>query len=125
MAIRTYLSHSYRQADRDTNEAFWPKLADKGFAFFVDPPSTFHQTAHLERRMLESSCFVAIVPFRRDAPKFHCSPFMLYEIGLAIQAKRPKLILVDDRIGQDVLLFADLEEVERIRFSRENYDAIR
>src|SRR5438128_563055 len=74
--------------------------------------------------MLESSCFVAIVPFRRDAPKFHCSPFMLYEIGLAIQAKRPKLILVDDRIGQDVPLFADFEDVERVRFSRENYNAI-
>lgn len=124
MEIRTYLSHSYRRCDQAINEAFWPKLADKGFAFFVDPPSSFHQTAHLERRMLESSCFVAIVPFRRDALDFHCSPFMLYEIGLAIQAKRPKLILVDDQIGQDVPLFADLEEVERIRFSRENIEAM-
>jgi hypothetical protein len=124
LEIRTYLSHSYRQNDRAINEAFWAKLAKKGFAFFIDPPSPFHQTAHLERRMLESSCFVAIVPFRKDTPEFHCSPFMLYEIGLAIQAKRPKLILVDDRIGKDVPLFADLEDEERVRFGRKNIDAI-
>jgi hypothetical protein len=71
--IRTYLSHSYRLGDRDMNWAVWAKLADKTFAFFVDPPSLSHQTAHLEKQMLESSCFIGMVPYRIDAPDFHCS----------------------------------------------------
>jgi hypothetical protein len=125
MKVRTYLSHSYRLRDQPVNQTIWAALAEKGFVFFVDPPSSFHQTAHLEKQMLESSCFVAIVPFRRDAPRFHCSPFILYEIGLAIQAKRPKLVLIDDEIPDDTLLFSNMDAEERVRFNPENIDAIK
>ncbi len=124
MSITTYLSHSYRPEDQDTNRAIWRYLNAFGFSFFVDPPSVSHQTVHLEKRMLESSCFVAIVPYRPDSPIFKASPYMLYEIGLAVQARRPKLVFHEDRIGESTPLFKDLDPLESIRYYPEGLDEI-
>ena len=124
MSITTYLSHSYRPKDQDTNRAFWDYLSELDFSFFVDPPSVSHQTVHLEKRMLESSCFVAVVPYRNDSPTFKASPYMLYEIGLAIQTRRPKLILCEDRISESTLLFKDIDPEELIRYDPNEVDAI-
>lgn len=118
--LKAYLTHSYRINDINFNLALWERISRKNFSFSFDPPSDQHQTAHLEKRMLESSCFLAIVPFRQDAPEFFCSPFMMYEIGLAIQARRPKLIVIDDRIPEDTPIFANLRENERIRLNPTN-----
>jgi hypothetical protein len=49
---------------------------------------------------------------------------LLYELGLAIQARRPELILVHDRINKDVAPFSGLEDMERIRFDPKKIDEI-
>ena len=51
MAIQTYFSHSYRLEDQNLNQKFWSLFSEKGFSFFVDPPSDATIHAHLERMM--------------------------------------------------------------------------
>jgi len=110
MPIPTYFSHSYRLQDQELNKTFWGLFSDR-FSFFVDPPSDVTIHTHLERMMGRCSAFVAIVNERPDAPPFLCSPFVLYEYGLSIQARRPKLLLIDDQVQVDP--FKDLKEHEK------------
>ena len=115
MTIPTYFSHSYRLEDQDRNQEFWRLFSEAGFSFFVDPPSDTTIHAHLERMMNRCSAFVAVVNSRRGTPHF-CSPFVLYEYGLSIQARRPRLIIVDPAVGED--LFDNLPESEVHYFSK-------
>ena len=99
MPIATYFSHSYRLEDQRLNKTFWAHFKSD-FSFFVDPPSDITIHTHLERMMRRCGAFVAVFNRRRDVPKLHCSPFMLYEYGLAIQARIPKLLLIDNTINK-------------------------
>jgi hypothetical protein len=99
MAIPTYFSHSYRLSDQALNKAFWHLFSEAGFSFFVDPPSDITIDTHLERMMGRCSAFVAVLNRRRDVSRYFCSRFVLYEYGLSIQARRPRLLLIDDRIA--------------------------
>ena len=99
LRIPTYLSHSYRPEDQKCNSYFWEIFDQKGFYFSIDPPSDITSHTHLERMMNESSCYVAIVNARRASQRSGCSPFILSELGLSIQAQRPRLLLVDNRIA--------------------------
>jgi hypothetical protein len=95
-AIPTYFSHSYRREDHDLNARFWRLFEKKGFFFSVDPPSNISIHTHLERMIHQSSCYVAIINRRDDAPGTPlCSRFILYELALALQARRPRLLLID------------------------------
>lgn len=85
------------------------------FSFFVDPPSDSTIHTHIERMMRRCSAFVAVVNRRRGAGEFFCSPFVLYEYGLSIQARRPRLLLIDDRVGDR--RFHDLPDGEKHFFS--------
>lgn len=85
------------------------------FSFFVDPPSDSTIHMHIERMMRRCSAFVAVVNRRRGAGEFFCSPFVLYEYGLSIQARRPRLLLIDDRVGDR--RFHDLPDGEKHFFS--------
>lgn len=98
--IPTYFSHSYRPEDRKCNELFWGEFAERGFYFSVDPPSDVHTHTHLERMMIESSCYVAVINQRLESPPYRCSPFILSELGLSLQAQRPRLLIVDNRISR-------------------------
>jgi hypothetical protein len=49
--------------------------------------------------MRRCSAFVGVVNRRRDVPHFFCSRFVLVEFGLAIQARRPRLLLIDQRVN--------------------------
>jgi hypothetical protein len=77
LTIPTYLSHSYRRDDQELNKRFWPFFEQSGFYFSVDPPSNITTTAHLERMMNASGCYVAIVTVRPEIDKYFCSPFIL------------------------------------------------
>jgi TIR domain len=114
--IPTYLSHSYRREDQDINLAFWPIFEKAGFYFSVDPPSNITTTAHLEQMMNACSCYVAIVNRRPEIPTYYCSPFILYEFGLAVQARRPMLLLVDDKIGRASPQFKQLDDRSTVFF---------
>lgn len=118
--IPTYLSHSYRRDDQEINLAFWPSFEANGFYFSVDPPSNITTTAHLEQMMNASSCYVAIVNLRPEIPDYYCSPFILYEFGLALQARRPMLLLVDDRIGRNSPQFKRVSEDSLVFFKSSN-----
>jgi len=114
--IPTYLSHSYRQEDQPINQKFWPLFESAGFYFSVDPPSNITTTAHLEQMMNGSSCYVAIVNLRPDIDKYYCSPFVMYEFGLAVQARRPMLLLIDEKIGRDSPQFRRVDESDKVFF---------
>jgi nucleoside phosphorylase len=93
--IPTYFSHSYRPEDREINEAIWRLFWDKGFAFTVDPKSSSLSTAQLELMMRRSACFVAVAARRSEQTHYKTSPFIVYEYGLAVQAQKPRLVLVE------------------------------
>jgi hypothetical protein len=94
-SIPTYLSHSYRTADRDVNQFFFDLLWPHGFAFMVDPKSTTMSTTSLEMMMRDSACFVAVVTRRDDQRRYRCSPFAVYEYGLAVQDHTPRLVFLE------------------------------
>lgn len=96
--VPVYLSHSYRPDDRDVNGYFWRAFHDAGFSFTVDPVSPSLDTMTLELMMARSAGFVAVVPFRQEEERYRCSPFILYEYGLAVQAHQPRLVLRDKRV---------------------------
>lgn len=114
--ISTYFSHSYRLEDQATNKEFWKLFDAQGFYFSVDPPSNNPTHVHLERMMNRSSCYVAVINRRRDAPEPFCSRFILYEFGLCLQARIPRLLLIDERVGKD-WLFDDLDGDESHEFN--------
>jgi nucleoside phosphorylase len=96
--IPTYLSHSYRAPDRDVNQFFHELFWKRGFAFTADPQSHAVSTTHLEMMMRRSACFVAVVTRRDEQPHYRCSPFAVYEHGLAIQAHKPRLVFVEANV---------------------------
>jgi hypothetical protein len=116
-SIPTYLSHSYRPEHQAINQKFWPLFEAAGFYFCVDPPSNITTTAHLEQMMNASSCYVAIVHLREEIPTYRCSPFILYEFGLAVQARRPMLLLIDSKIGKDSPQFERVAEGDKVVFN--------
>jgi hypothetical protein len=117
MTIPTYFSHSYRLEDQKLNETFWHLFSTAKFSFFVDPPSDTTIHTHLERMMNCCSAFVAVVNQRLEVDRFFCSRFILYEYGLSIQARRPRLLLIDSRVPDEP--FADLADHEVHFFSHD------
>jgi TIR domain len=96
--ILAYFSHSYRDADRDVNSFFWSLFHDEGFFFTVDPQSHLFSIPYLESMMMLSNCFVAVITRRRDSP-LGCSPYILFEYGLALEAQKPALVFVEQGVS--------------------------
>ena len=95
--IPLYFSHSYRRADREIDAHFWKAFHDAGFSFTVDPETTSLYTTALELMMAQSVGFAAVVTFREEA-EYQCSPFIVYEYGLAVQAHQPRIVVRDKRV---------------------------
>src|SRR5262245_24190840 len=110
--VPVYFSHSYRREDRDLNDHVWKAFWDAGFSFTVDPGPTSLSTTTLERMMHRSVGFVGVVTFRPEEPEYQCSPFILYEYGLAVQIDRPRLVLRDKRVSPRFFEGASTLEVE-------------
>jgi nucleoside phosphorylase len=96
--IPVYFSHSYRREDRDINDHFWRIFHDGGFSFTVDPGTTSFFPTTLELMMARSVGFAAVVTYREEEERYQCSPFIMHEYGLAVQAQRPRLVLRDKRV---------------------------
>ncbi|MFF6994814.1 toll/interleukin-1 receptor domain-containing protein [Streptomyces sp. NPDC008313] len=116
--IPTYFSHSYRREDRDVNEFFWRTFDAQHFGFTVDPQSGPLSTCHLEMTMRHSACFVAVVTLRREQPVYRCSPFIVYEYGLAVRARTPRLVFAEKGVPRH--LFPDFTEL--FVFDRDELD---
>ena len=120
MPVATYFSHSYRVGDQKLNKAIWSHFSSD-FSFFVDPPSDVTIHTHLEQMMRRCSAFVAVFNRRKDVPKLQCSPFVFYEYGLSLQARRPKLLLIDKDLT--ARRFEKLDSHETFCFTEDNLDA--
>lgn len=96
--IPLYFSHSYRREDREINAYFWRAFHDAGFSFTVDPETTSIYTTALELMMARSVGFAAVVTFREEVEYDQCSPFIMYEYGLAVQAHLPRIVVRDKRV---------------------------
>jgi nucleoside phosphorylase len=97
--IPAYFSHSYRSSDREINEFFWRLMHERGFSLSVDPRSDTLSVPYLEIMMKRSACFAAVVTLRTDKRGDRCSPFILYEYGLAIQAQKPRVVFVEKGVS--------------------------
>ena len=96
--ILAYFSHSYRAEDREVNSFFWDLFHEEGFFFTVDPQSQLFSIPYLESMMMLSNCFVAVITRRVGAPH-GCSPYILFEYGLAVQAQKPALVFVEQGLS--------------------------
>jgi nucleoside phosphorylase len=99
LRVPSYFSHSYRPEDRAVNRFFHDIFWERGFAFTVDPRVGPMSTTRLEMMMRRSACFLAIVTRRDEEPHYRCSPFVVYENGLAVQAQKPRLVLVERNVS--------------------------
>jgi len=112
-----YFSHSYRPEDKEINLFFWQLLSRHHLYFTVDSEENRNKPMHvsyLEWMMRRSACFVAVIPHREDSPPYYCSPYQVFENGLAIRASKPRLVFVE--AGLDETLFgAKLGEVYPFR----------
>jgi nucleoside phosphorylase len=97
-SIPLYFSHSYRRADREINAYFWRAFHDAGFSFTVDPETTSIYTTALELMMARSVGFAAVVTFREEVEVYQCSPFIMYEYRLAVDAHQPRIVVRDRRV---------------------------
>jgi len=98
--ILAYFSHSYKAEDREVNSFFWELFSDAGYFFTVDPKSNVFSIPYLESMMLRSNCFVAVIP-RRPASVLGCSPYILFEYGLAKEAQKPLLVFVEQDVNSE------------------------
>jgi hypothetical protein len=96
--ILAYFSHSYRAEDREINQFFWNLFSDAGYFFTVDPQSKLFSIPYLESMMLLSNCFVAVIPRRAGTPT-GCSPYILFEYGLSVEAEKPALVFVEQGLS--------------------------
>ena len=119
MAFRTYFSHSYRSNDRSINKHFWRLFAEQGYFFSVDPKSKDISVSYLESLMRGSQCFVSVVTYRAETPALLCSPFIMFEYGMAVQAKKPGLVFIDKRIN--VSRFPACSDIVVERFDANGY----
>ncbi len=64
-----------------------------------DPPSKSVNSAKLERNLLVSDGMVAVLTWRSSGP----SQYILYEIGLALRARKPIAVFLDDRLPDGII----------------------
>lgn len=119
--ISAYFSHSYRHEDRDVNQFFWRLLWANGFTLTVDPESELLSIPYLEYMMKRSAAFVAVVTRRAEQQTYQCSPFMVFEYGLAVQAQKARLVFVESGVSKHFFP----ESTQTVYFSRQTLDTIK
>lgn len=95
-----YWAHSYRKEDAAINRHFGILIEQAaGMIVNFDPPSDKVNASKLEQNLRTCDGMIAILPWRLTGP----SKFILYEIGLALRARRPLLVFVDDRLPGELI----------------------
>ncbi len=107
-----YFAHSYRSEDAGIVDFFAELLRSESLIPALDPPSDEVNSARLERHLSESDGMVAILTRRGDS----VSPHIRYEIALAIRARKPLLIHVEDALKHAVPA-----RILQRRFSRSSF----
>ena len=109
-----YWAHSYREEDASINRHFGV-LIEQSERMIVnfDPPSKSVNEAKLDQNLRACDGMVAVLSWRASGP----SQYILEEIALAMRARKPLLVLVDERIRGDILPPRILQR----RFSHRTY----
>jgi len=94
-----YWAHSYRDEDAPVNKHFGILIEAAGMVVNFDPPSKSVNSAKLERNLLVSDGMVAVLTWRSSGP----SQYILYEIGLALRARKPLAVFLDDRLPDGII----------------------
>jgi hypothetical protein len=85
-------------------------MISEGMTSSIDPPSDRLNSAKPERHLRSTDGMICILPYRDTGP----SPYILYEIRLALRARRPLAVFVEDTLPSNVLP----DSVLARRFSR-------
>jgi len=96
-----YNAHSYRPPDKDLNEFFQELMVSEDMTPSLDPWSNRLNAAKPERHLRSCDGMVAVVPFRDPPPS--PSPYILFEIDLAIRARKPVLVFLEDVLPSGVV----------------------
>jgi hypothetical protein len=109
-----YWAHSYRDEDAAINRYFGT-LIEQSERMIVnfDPPSKSVNEAKLDQNLRACDGMVAVLSWRASGP----SQYIMEEIALAMRARKPLLVLVDERIRGDILPPRILQR----RFSHRTY----
>jgi hypothetical protein len=94
-----YFSHGYRQREAVFNKYFGVLLDNYGFIPSLDPPSGDVNSAKLEKHLKHTVGLIAIVANRGGG----ISPYIRYEIDLAIRIGKPILLFVEDTVADNLL----------------------
>src|SRR3954447_12753051 len=111
--MASYYSHSWRPQDVDLNLCVWEEIAPR-CSLLVDAnrredgKAPSYYINKLEEFARRSDIFIAVLthrePDREKGPReggrlLRCSAASLFEIRLAERARRPRLVLYDNRTG--------------------------
>jgi hypothetical protein len=109
-----YWAHSYREEDAAINRHFGVLIeqAERMIVNF-DPPSETVNESKLLQNLRSCDGMVAVLTWRATGP----SPYILFEIGLALRARKPVVVFVDERLSGDVLPARVMQQ----RFSPQTY----
>jgi hypothetical protein len=109
-----YWAHSYREEDAQINRHFGV-LIEQSARMIVnfDPPSKSVNEAKLDQNLRSCDGMVAVLTWRATGP----SPYILYEIGLSLRARKPLVVFLDDRLSGEILPSRILQQ----RFSHRTY----
>jgi hypothetical protein len=109
-----YWAHSYRQEDAAINKHFGILIEQAAHMIVnFDPPSEKVNASKLEQNLRSCDGMIGVLTWRPSGP----SQYILYEIGLALRARKPLLVFVDDRLPGDVIPPRILQR----RFSHRTY----
>lgn len=88
-------------------------MVSEGMTPSIDPPSDRLNSAKPERHLRSTDGMVCVLPYREGGP----SPYILYEIGLAMRGRRPVLVFVEDVLPSNVISSVVMGR----RFSRRSF----
>jgi hypothetical protein len=108
-----YFAHSYRERDARVVDYFGRLMRSEGLVPSLDPPSDTVNSAKLQRHLNSSDGMVAVLTRRESGT----SPHILYELALAIKARFPLLVFVEDTLPNDVVSDRVLQQ----RFSHRSF----
>jgi hypothetical protein len=109
-----YWAHSYREEDAGINRHFGVLIEQAGRMIVnFDPPSRSVNASKLLQNLRSCDGMVAVLTWREGGP----SPYILFEIGLALRARKPVVVFVDERVSGGLLPARIMQQ----RFSHRTY----
>ena len=95
-----YWAHSYRKPDALLNQHFGMLIEEsEKMVVNFDPPSDAVNAAKLQQNLRACDGMIAVLTYREGGP----SQYILYEVSLALRARVPLLVFMDDRISDGII----------------------